>query len=72
MIGCGATRQRYDGTQEYALRIVHLMLEKVPCKLQIQEELDTGTKLADTAAGKEVGDRLNALSAEHAQQELGM
>ena len=66
MITSGARHERYDGTGVDALRIIRLMLDNAPCKLQIQEELDSGQKLADTAAGKEVADRLETLKAQHA------
>ena len=68
MISCGATHEKYDGTKEDALRIVQLMLPNEPCKLQIQQEYADATKLADTAAGKEVADRLDDLKAHHAQE----
>ena len=68
IIGRGADHEKYDGTREDALRIVHKMLDNAPCKLQIQEEHDDGKKLADTAAGQEVTDRLDVLKAQHAQE----
>lgn len=68
MISCGANHEKYDGTKEDALRIVQMMLDNAPCRLQIQEEHDNGKKLADTTAGKEVADRLEALKAHHAQE----
>lgn len=68
MIACGAAHQKYNGTKKDALRIVHMMLNNAPRKLQIQEEIDKGKTLAETAAGKEVGDRLGALKAQHAQE----
>ena len=52
MIACGAAHQRYDITMEDAHRIVQLVLENEPCKLQIQEEHDKGKKLAETSAGQ--------------------
>ena len=72
MISCGASHERYDGTKEDALRIFQMMLDNAPCKLQIQEEHDNGKKLADTSAGKEVADRLEALKAQHAQEMVEM
>lgn len=74
MITCGATHQKYDGTKEDALRIVQMMLDatNAPCKLQIQEEHDKGKNLAETSAGKEVADRLEALNAQHAQEMVEM
>ena len=68
MISSGATHERYDGTKEDALRIVQMILPKEPIKLQIQQEHENGTRLADTAAGKEVADRLDELKAHHAQE----
>ena len=68
MITSGAKHERYDGTGEDALRIIHMMLDNTPCKLQIQQELDHGQSLADTAAGKEVADRLETIKAQHAEE----
>ena len=68
MITSGARHEKYDGTGEDALRIIHMMLYNRPRKLQIQEELDNGQRLTDTAAGKEVADRLETLRAHHAQE----
>ena len=68
MITNGARHERYDGTPTDALRIIHMMLDNAPCKLQIQEELDHGQKLADTTAGKEVVDRLENLKVHHAEE----
>ena len=68
MIGHGATHERYNVKKEDALRIVQMVLNNTPCKLQIQEEHDDGTKLADTAAGQEVADWLEILKANHAQE----
>lgn len=68
MIDYGATHVKYSGTEEDALRIVEMMLGNTRCTLQIQEEHDKGTKLADTAAGQEVADRLEALKIQHAQE----
>ena len=68
MINSGARHEKYDGTGVDALRIIHMMLDNAPCKLQVQEELDHGQKLADTAAGKEVADRLETLKAHHAEE----
>lgn len=68
MITNGARHERYDGTEEEALRIIHMMVNNAPYKLQIQEELDNGQTLADTAAGKEVADRLETLKAHHAEE----
>ena len=45
-----------------------MMLDNTRCTLQVQEEHDKGTKLADTAAGQEVADRLEGLEAQHAQE----
>ena len=68
MITSGARHEKYDVTGVDALRIIHVMLDNAPCKLQNQEELDHGQKLADTAAGKEVADRLETLKAHHAEE----
>ena len=68
MIASGARHERYNGTGEDALRIIDMMLDNAPCKLQIQQELDHGQSLAHTAAGKEVADRLETLKAHHAEE----
>ena len=68
MISSGAIHKRYDGTKEDALRIVQMMLPNEPIKLQIQQEHENGTRLADTAAGKEVAGRLHELKAHHVQE----
>ena len=68
MIKCGANHERYNGTTDDGFRVVRMMLDNAPRTLQIQEELAKGTKLADTAAGKEVADRLDVLKAQHAQE----
>ena len=68
MITSGARHERYDGTREDALRIIHMMLYNPPRKLQIQEELESGQRLTGTAAGKEVADRLETLRAHHAEE----
>ena len=72
MISSGARHERYDGTGEDARRIIHTMLDNAPCKLQIQQELDDGRELVDTAAGKEVADRLETLKAQHAEEIAGL
>ena len=72
MITSGAKHDKYDGTGEDALRIIHMMVKNAPCKLQIQEELDNGQELADTAAGKEVADRLETLKLHHAEEISGL
>ena len=72
MISSGARHERYDGTVEDALGIIHMMVDNAPCKLQIQEELDNGQTLADTAAGKEVADRLETLKVHHAEEIAGL
>lgn len=68
MITSGARHERYDGTEADALRITQMILDNTPRKLQIQNELDQGRELADTAAGKEVADRLETLKAQHAKE----
>ena len=68
MMSSGATHERYDGTRVGAIRVVQMMLNNAPCMLQIQKEHDSGKTLADTAAGKEVFDRLENLRAHHAQE----
>ena len=68
MITSGARHERYNGTEVDARRIIRTMLDNAPCKLQIQQELEQGQKLADTAAGKEVSDRLETLKAHHAEE----
>ena len=65
MIGRGADHERYDGTREDAIRIVKMILDNAPCKLHIHEEHENGKRLADTAAGQEVTDRLDILKAQH-------
>ena len=65
MIGRGADHERYDGTREDAIRIVKMILDNAHCKLHIHEEHDNGKRLADTAAGQEVTDRLDILKAQH-------
>ena len=72
MITSGARHERYDGTKVDAHRIIHMMLDNAPCKLQIQEELDHGQKLANTTAGKEVADRLETLKAHHTEEIAGL
>ena len=68
MIASGATHERYDGTKADAHRIVKRMFKNPPVTLQIQEELARGTKLVDTAAGKELSERLEEVRAKHAQE----
>ena len=68
MIASGATHEKYLGTKADAYRIVRRMLKNRPVTLQIQDELARGTKLVDTAAGKEVSDRLEEVQAKHAKE----
>lgn len=68
MIAAGAKHERYHRTKADAYRIVRLMLKNRPVTLQIQEELARGTKLVDTAAGKEVSERLEEMQAKHARE----
>ncbi len=68
MIASGATHERYHDTKADAYRIVKQMLKNRPVTLQIQEELARGIKLVDTAAGKEVSERLEEVQAKHAKE----
>ena len=68
MIASGATHERYHGTKTDAHRIVKRMLKNQPVALQTQEELGRGTRLVDTAAGKEVSERLEEMQAKHAKE----
>ena len=68
MINLGAMHERYDGTNDDAYRIVRMVLNKAPIVLRLQKELASGKKIADTAAGKEVTDRLEKLQAKQAEE----
>ena len=72
MIASGASHEKYDGTKDDARRIVKRMLQNRPVTLQIQEELARGTRLVDTAAGKEVSVRLEEVEAKHAREMLDL
>ena len=68
MIASGATHERYHGTKADAYRIVKQMLKNPPLTHQILEEHARGTKLVETAAAKEVSERLEEVQAKHAKE----
>ena len=65
MIESGATCDKYDNTRQDGLRILKMLIQKSPCTLQIQLEMEGGVKLANTTAGREVNERIEELKAEH-------
>jgi len=65
MLELGATVDKHDGSRQDGARIINNLLQKTPCTLQIQAEMERGIKLNDTTAGKEVNDRIAVLQAKY-------
>jgi hypothetical protein len=68
MITSGASSKCYGDDPAEAHRIVRSMLQNSRIVLQIQAELENGTNLENTAAGREVNARLAKLKEEHERQ----
>jgi hypothetical protein len=61
----GASTFGHDNTRESAQRVMHKLLDNNPIVLQLQEELETGMALEQTAAGSQLSAHLDALIMEH-------
>ena len=65
LVRAGAKIDRYNNTTKDACRLVKVLMENVPRRIQLQREMDDGVKLEHTTAGREVADRIAEMEAQH-------